>query len=110
MPSFGQTRRASMACDQLARGRSGQSLAPEPGQEVVQVIRARISDYELARTFFPRPYLDRSPDLLGQFLLEARHVAVRAHPAPGFGRRMEDGVDQILRLPNGKRPGRDAFR
>src|SRR5580765_4694570 len=101
MPSFGHTRRASMdftvTCDaDVAWNRSAQPLAAEPGQEIVQVIGARIGDNKLPRAFLSRLDLDRGPNLLGQLLLEPGDVAVGV--SLGLRGGVKDGVHEVFRL------------
>src|SRR5438552_15041906 len=74
------------------------------------MIVTRIADDQFPRTFFSRPDLDFGADLLGQFFLEARDVAVGPASAPGFDRGMKDGVDQALRLAHGERLICDPLR
>src|SRR5437773_9907370 len=101
-PSRGHTWRAPMDFS-LSRcwRRSLGPPAAELGQEVVQMIVTRITDDQFPRTFFARLDLDFGADLLGQFFLEARDVAVGTGSAPGFDRGMKDGVDHALRLAHG---------
>ena len=63
------------------------------------MIVTRVADDQFPCTFFARLDLDFGTDLLGQFLLEARDVAVGTGLALDFGRGVKDGVDQVLRLP-----------
>src|SRR5256714_15660450 len=110
-PSRGHTWRAPMGFSVPGRSPSGGGpLAAEPREEVVQVIVTRIADDQFPRTFFARLDLDFGTDLLGQFFLEARDVAVERVPALGLGRRMKDGVDEPLGLAHGKRLLGDALR
>src|SRR5260221_8553985 len=85
-------------------------LTTKPGEEVVHVIVTRIADDQFPRTFFTRLDLDSGTDLFGQLFLETRDVAVGSLPAPGLGRRMNDGVDQPLGLAHGKRLVGDPLR
>src|SRR6266702_6395816 len=109
-PSRGHTWRAPMDFSLSALRRSLGPPAAELGQEVVQMIVTRIADDQFPRTFFARPDLDFGADLLGQFFLEARDVAVGPASAPGFDRGMKDGVDHALRLAHGERLVCDPLR
>src|SRR5215472_8939406 len=100
MPFFGQARTASMASS-----RSGRPLAAKPGQQVVQMLVARIRDDDLSRSLSPRPDPDRGPELLRQLFLEAGDVAIGARPALRLGRRVKDGIHQLFGLPHRKAPG-----
>src|SRR5207249_3068481 len=110
-PSRGHTWRAPMDFSVPRRSPSGVGpLATEPREEVVQVIVTRIADDQFPRTLFARLDLDFGTDLLGQFLLQTRDVAVGPVPAPGLGRRMKDGVDEPLCLAHGERLVGDPLR
>src|SRR5947207_14304659 len=99
-PSRGHTRRAPMDFSVPGRSPSGRGpLATEPREEVVQVIVTRIADDQFPRALFSRLDLDFGSDLLGQFLLQTRDVAVRPLSAPGLGRRLKVCRDAPLCLP-----------
>src|SRR5437879_10658138 len=110
-PSWGHTCRAPMYVSlSVLRSLGNGPLAAELGQEVVQVIVTRVADDQLPRTFLARLDLDFGPDLLGQFLLEPRDVAVGTVSAPGFDRGTKDGVDEALGLAHGERLVCDPLR
>src|SRR5215831_8799329 len=105
MPFFGQARSASMAS-----ARSGRPLAAKPGQQVVQMLVARIRDDELSRSLSPWPDPDRGSELLGQLFLEAGDIPIGAEPALRLGRRVKNGIHQLFGLPHRKPPGGDSPR